>query len=126
MRIGKPYAQSWIALLALGVLAFAAACLPITEPPPLPADTLPEQLTDAEFWRMVAEFSEPGGQFGYENFISNEIKYQQVLPELTQRVRSGGVYLSEWPRSRTLLALPHWGRSWPSSSISGARICSSI
>jgi hypothetical protein len=38
-----------------------------------PADTLPGQLTDAEFWQMVNAFSEPGGSFQYENFVSNEI-----------------------------------------------------
>ena len=29
------------------------------------ADTLPARLTDAEFWRMVTDFSEPGGAFPY-------------------------------------------------------------
>ena len=32
-------------------------------------DTLPAQLTDAEFWQMVTAFSEPGGSFQYENFV---------------------------------------------------------
>jgi len=25
------------------------------------ADTLPSQLTDAEYWKMINDFSEPGG-----------------------------------------------------------------
>jgi hypothetical protein len=57
------------------------------------ADTLPSQYTDAEFWRMVTDFSETGGDYQYENFVSNEISYQEVLPELSRLTRPGGVYL---------------------------------
>ena len=57
------------------------------------ADTLPGQYTDAEFWRMVTAFSEPGGDYQYENFVSNEISYQEVLPELSRLAKPGGVYL---------------------------------
>ena len=56
------------------------------------ADTLPGQYTDAEFWRMVTDFSEVGGDYQYENFVSNEISYQEVLPELSRLVKPGGVY----------------------------------
>jgi len=56
------------------------------------ADTLPGQYTDAEFWRMVTDFSEPGGDYQYENFVSNEISYQEVLPELIRLAKPGGVY----------------------------------
>ena len=56
------------------------------------ADTLPGQYTDAEFWRMVTDFSEVGGNYQYENFVSNEISYQEVLPELSRLVKPGGVY----------------------------------
>jgi len=31
------------------------------------ADTLPAQLTDAEFWRIATEFSEPSGDYPYDN-----------------------------------------------------------
>jgi hypothetical protein len=57
------------------------------------ADTLPSRYTDAEFWRMVTEFSEPGGDYQYENFVSNEISYQEVIPELSRLAKPGGVYL---------------------------------
>ncbi len=57
------------------------------------ADTLPAQYSDGEFWRMVNEFSEPGGAFPYENFVSNEISYQDILPELKRVTRPGGAYL---------------------------------
>jgi hypothetical protein len=56
------------------------------------ADTLPGQYTDAEFWRMVTEFSEAGGDYQYENFVSNEISYQEVLPALSRLAKPGGVY----------------------------------
>jgi hypothetical protein len=57
------------------------------------ADTLPAQYTDAEFWRMVTEFSEAGGDYQFQNFVSNEISYQEVLPELSRLAKAGGVYL---------------------------------
>src|SRR5215471_17875407 len=57
------------------------------------ADTLPSQYTDAEFWRMVTDFSEPGGDYQFENFVSNEISYQEVIPELSRLAKAGGVYL---------------------------------
>ena len=56
------------------------------------ADTLPAQYTDAEFWRMVTDFSEVGGDYQFENFVSNEISYQEVLPELSRLAKPGGVY----------------------------------
>src|SRR5262245_58911959 len=66
-------------------------------PPTKAADTLPTRYTDAEFWRMVTEFSEPGGFFPYENFVSNEVSYQDILPELTRIVKPGGAYLGVAP-----------------------------
>ena len=67
---------------ALGVAGFALKA----------ADTLPAEYTDAEFWRMVTDFSEVGGDYQYENFVSNEISYQEVIPELTRLAKPGGVY----------------------------------
>jgi hypothetical protein len=61
------------------------------------ADTLPSALSDQEFWRMVADFSEPGGTFRYENFISNERSIQYVIPDLKANTKPGGVYLGVAP-----------------------------
>lgn len=61
------------------------------------ADTLPSQLSDAEFWKLVEDFSEPNGDFPYENFVSNEITYQTVIPELKRTIQPGGVYLGVAP-----------------------------
>jgi hypothetical protein len=61
------------------------------------ADTVPARYTDAEFWKMVTDFSEPGGNFPYENFVSNEISYQDILPELTRIAKPGRAYLGVAP-----------------------------
>src|SRR5262245_20802632 len=58
---------------------------------------LPAQLTDAEFWRIFTEFSEPGGVYPYENFVTNEETIQDVMPALTRVTTAGGVYLGVGP-----------------------------
>src|SRR6266581_1578930 len=61
------------------------------------ADTLPRRLSDRAFWQMVTDFSEPDGYFRSDNFISNEVAFQQVIPELKKRVTPNGVYLGVGP-----------------------------
>ena len=80
---------SFIVLLLSGVLFLSA-------PEPQTAG-IPAQLTDAEFWRIFTEFSEPGGSYPYENFITNEETIQDVMPVLTKVARPGGVYLGVGP-----------------------------
>lgn len=58
---------------------------------------LPAQLTDAEFWRIFTEFSEPGGNYPYENFVTNEETIQDVMPVLARFTKPGGVYLGVGP-----------------------------
>jgi hypothetical protein len=60
-------------------------------------NTLPKQLSDRAFWRMIVDFSEPGGLFRSDNFLSNEATYQDVIPELRKRRSSEGVYLGVGP-----------------------------
>jgi len=60
-------------------------------------DTLPSSITNAEFWRMIEEFSEPAGYFRSDNFLSNESKLQDVIPRLKQRIKPGGVYIGVGP-----------------------------
>jgi hypothetical protein len=55
------------------------------------------QYSDAEFWQLVSNFSEPGGQFPYENFVSNEVSYQDVIAEVKRLTPPGGVYLGVAP-----------------------------
>jgi len=59
--------------------------------------TLPAELSDAAFWQMVVDFSEPSGVFRSDNFVSNELTYQDVVPELKRRVSPDSVYLGVGP-----------------------------
>src|SRR4030095_3794093 len=61
------------------------------------SDTLPARLSDKEFWKIITDFSEAGGYFRSDNFLSNEAGYQEVIPVLKKSVRSGGVYLGVGP-----------------------------
>jgi hypothetical protein len=61
------------------------------------AETLPARLADDTFWKMVTEFSEAGGYFRFENFLSNELGFQFVIPELKEITKPGGVYLGVGP-----------------------------
>lgn len=54
-------------------------------------------LSDAEFWRIFSTMSEPGGSFASENFVSNEMTFQYVIPSLQKTTRPGGVYLGVGP-----------------------------
>jgi hypothetical protein len=61
------------------------------------ATEIPARLSDTTFWRMITEFSEPGGFFRSDNFVSNETSFQYVIPELQRMTRQGGVYLGVAP-----------------------------
>src|SRR5262245_5856314 len=61
------------------------------------AASLPKQLSGETFSTMIAEFSEPGGFFMYENYVSNERSYQDPIPSLLQVAKRGGVYLGVGP-----------------------------
>jgi hypothetical protein len=64
--------------------------------PSIHAAQIPERLTDDAFWQMVSEFSELGGTFHSDNFVSNEIMFQRVLPKL-KRGSIGGAYIGVGP-----------------------------
>ncbi|PYS42655.1 MAG: hypothetical protein DMG14_03315 [Acidobacteria bacterium] len=61
------------------------------------AENLPSQLSDAEYWKIISDFSEPSGYFQHEIVTSNEISYQYVLPQLMRTARSAGTYLGVGP-----------------------------
>ncbi|HEX6049216.1 MAG TPA: hypothetical protein VFZ21_08105, partial [Gemmatimonadaceae bacterium] len=61
------------------------------------ASEIPERLADTTFWRLITEFSEPGGYFRSDNFVSNETSFQYVIPELQRTIKPGGVYLGVAP-----------------------------
>ena len=60
-------------------------------------ETLPPQLSDAEYWKLISDFSEPSGYFQYDIVTSNETSYQYVLPDLMKSPRSGGAYFGVGP-----------------------------
>jgi hypothetical protein len=78
------------------------SAVPLPDSPPLTtsfgtARGLPEELPEDDYWRMIREFSEPGGSFRYENFLSNEQTYQDPIPTLKKAGRNGGAYLGVGP-----------------------------
>jgi hypothetical protein len=63
----------------------------------LHADSLPERLSDEDFWRMATDFSERAGTFQSDNLLSNERWFQHVLPTLVQTAKQNRVYLGVGP-----------------------------
>src|SRR5215813_4177593 len=61
------------------------------------ADSLPSQIADDTFWKLIENSSEPGGAFQSENFLSNETGFQSVIPTLKQTTTPGGVYMGVGP-----------------------------
>jgi hypothetical protein len=68
-------------LLAITILALPAA------------GQLPARLTDQEFWKLVTDYSESDGTFHSENLVSNELRFQTIVPALMQRVVPGRAYV---------------------------------
>ncbi|MEO8483305.1 MAG: hypothetical protein ABI634_13920 [Acidobacteriota bacterium] len=58
---------------------------------------LPASLSDEEFWKLSQEYSEGGGTFHSENYVSNEGRFQLILPDLISRARQNGLYLGVGP-----------------------------
>src|SRR5262245_3713934 len=61
------------------------------------AAALPQELSEQTFLKMIEEFSEPGGYFMYENYLSNERSYQDAIPSLVKATKPGAVYLGVGP-----------------------------
>ncbi len=87
--------MSRAALALAGLLAFSGCANP--EAPQRQSDPLPPKFSDAEFWRMATEFSEPDGRWDSDNFLSDERGYQRVIPELEATLPEGGVYVGVGP-----------------------------
>jgi hypothetical protein len=80
------------AILSVSLTGFARDSLRAVAPP-----SLPDRLTDREFWDLVSDFSEPNGEFRSDNLLSNEIFLQYVIPELARPARMNRVYLGVGP-----------------------------
>jgi hypothetical protein len=85
----------WEWVLLATVLSYG--CRPNSRIPDTHRDTLPARLTNAEFWKMVTDFSEPDGYFPSDNFVSNESGYQSVIPTLRNTSMLDGVSLGVGP-----------------------------
>ena len=98
MRLGLAAAAlSLAAPFASGAHAQQVATPPATTAA-APAKTLPDRLTDAEFWKLFGDLSEPGGYFRLEdNFTSNEPEVGYLFTALRDRKIDGGVYLGVGP-----------------------------
>jgi hypothetical protein len=82
------------------VLAFAIVWALAVSPAGVAAQltrSMPDSLSDREFWQFFTTMSEPGGSFVSENFVSNEQTYQDVIPTLQRSLKPGGVYLGVGP-----------------------------
>ena len=64
---------------------------------PAPKPSSSAGLSTAEFSRLVREFSEDGGYFRSDNFISNETPYLTVIDKLRELGATGGAYLGVGP-----------------------------
>jgi len=60
---------------------------------PASAEKLAQRLSNQEFWKLASEFSESDGTFHSENLVSNEFRFQYVLPSLVRMAKPGRAYL---------------------------------
>jgi hypothetical protein len=76
-----------------------APAAPVATPAPetAPAAALPDRLSDADFWKLITELSEPGGYFRSDNLLSNEVWLQYVIPDLLAVAKPGRVYMGVGP-----------------------------
>jgi len=84
-------------LFAAAILVTVASLLPVAGATAAQNPALPSEINDKDFWRMIVDFSEPGGAYPYENFVSNELQYQDVVPALKAITKPGGVYIGVGP-----------------------------
>lgn len=86
------------------LIALGASIAPVTSPVAAraaqgpAAASLPARLSDAEFWKLVTNISEPGGFFRItDNYTSNESEVGRLFTMLRARGVRGGVYLGVGP-----------------------------
>src|SRR5262249_26644449 len=71
------------------------ATIPWTREQPRAATDI--QVSLEQFGQYIDEWSEAEGYFDSDNFISNETSYLQVIDQLHDRVKPGGIYLGVGP-----------------------------
>ena len=81
--------KATLLLLVVGLFVQAA---------PAQQSSLPERLSDADFWNLASSLSEPGGYFRIvDNFTSNENEIGRLFPRVAALEGSGGVYIGVGP-----------------------------
>lgn len=88
MKLTKPACLAIIVFASLQALSIWL----FTFPAPVPF-----QISNAEFRQMISDFSEKGGSFQWDNVMSNELPFQNVIPKARQTIKPGGVYLGVGP-----------------------------
>src|SRR5262249_35147021 len=83
--------------LGFGVVAFLCVSALASLQTAKTAESLPARLSGDAFSRGVLDLSEEGGYFRYENFLSNELGFQHVIPTLRETTSVGGVYIGVGP-----------------------------
>lgn len=86
-RLGRRFVRRGL------LVAFQAAVLA----PAAVAQGLPARLSDQEFWKLVTDASEADGFFQSDNFVSNELTLQYIIPELLKSPGARNVYFGVGP-----------------------------
>jgi len=79
--------------LSPAVLAIALVGLPPLLQDYASAEKLSMRLTDQEFWKLSSDASETDGTFHSENLVSNEIRFQTIVPALVDAAVPGRAYV---------------------------------
>lgn len=82
----------WVGSCAVVCSALGAAATIFAASP-----AAPPARAGVSFATLVEQLSEPGGDFGGENLISNEQSYLRVLPALARAKVAGGAYVGVGP-----------------------------
>ena len=93
-------AAGTVLLVAIGASVATRAARPTTQTAATaPAQmTLPARLSDADFWALVSDISEPGAYFRItDNYTSNERQVGQLFTMLRTNGVRGGVYMGVGP-----------------------------
>jgi hypothetical protein len=61
------------------------------------ADPIPERVSDSDFRALIETISEPGGTFLFENIISNEPYYADLVRDLSAKTSPGGIFIGVGP-----------------------------
>ncbi|HYR88845.1 MAG TPA: hypothetical protein VE422_32510 [Terriglobia bacterium] len=92
-----PRSRNYLWGSGLALFVCVAAIIYVVPRTDVVIESLPERISDREFWKVISDFSETGGFFRSDNFVSNETTFQYVIPDLREKTKPGGVYLGVGP-----------------------------